>query len=141
MGEQTGLEPLGGYWAFQDLFMGWWKLTSAGADGWQVHQHRDLSTTSYDSANETVNLTIAGPLSILKASCALPSVRRLRPATTFRAADAIVRRGGFAKFRNVVKQSRAAPKGHFFVLEGIGNKYARCGQQHLHVVKSLGWPS
>jgi hypothetical protein len=141
MGEATGLEPLGGYWAFQDLFMGRWKLTRDGAHGWQVHQHRDLSTTSYDSANETVNLSIAGPLSVLKASCALPSVRMLRRATTFRAADAIVRRGGFAKFRNVVKQSRAAPKGHFFVLEGIGNKYAGCGQRHLHVVKSLGWPS
>jgi hypothetical protein len=141
MGEATGVEPLGGYWAFQDLFSGQWKLTRDGANGWQVHQHRDLSTTSYDSANETVNLSITGPLTTLKASCALPSVRMLRRATSFRAADAIVRRGGFAKPRNVEKQSRAAPKGHFFILEGVGNKYAGCGQRHLHVVKSLGWPS
>ncbi len=140
MGEATGDEPLGGYWAYQDIFMGRWKLKLASGGAWVIHQHRVLSSTSYDSADETIDLAISGSLTTLKADCALPSVRRLHPANSFSAADAIVVRGGFTHLRHLEKFSRAAPKGHFFVLEGVGNKYAACGQ-HVHVVKSLGWPS
>lgn len=70
----------------------------------------------------------------------LPSVRRLRPLTSFRQADALTTKAGFSKFVHQSKPSRAAPKGHFFITEGIGNKYAECGQHHLHIVRSLGWP-
>jgi hypothetical protein len=100
MGEQTGLEPLGGYWAYQDTFMGKWKLKLTAGGAWVIHQHRALSTTSHDSADETVDLAITGSLTKLKADCALPTVRRLHPATSFAAADAIVVRGGFSHLRN-----------------------------------------
>lgn len=141
MGRSTDGEPITSYWANQDVYSGHWKLAAGQHGGWVVSQHRVLSKTSYDKANETVRLRITGNLRGLHADCVLPTAHRLHPATSYAQADRIAETGGFTDLRHVAKASRAAPKGHFFVLEAIGQRSLPCGERRLHLVKSLGWPS
>jgi hypothetical protein len=132
--------PLSSWWPLNEGRVHEWKMLRNAAGDWVVNADKHFGTQSYDQASETVHLTLHGSLPSLRANCVLPSVRRLRPLTSFRQADALTTKAGFSRFVHQSKPSRAAPRGHFFITEGIGNKYAECGQHHLHIVRSLGWP-
>jgi hypothetical protein len=138
MGE--GGAPISSWWPLGEGRGYAWKLVRDHAGDWVVNATKTYGDEPYDQATETVHLNLTGSLPSLRAQCALPSVRKLRPLTSFRRADAMVAKAGFDHVVHQSKPSRAAPKGHFFITEGIGNTYAECGQRHLHIVRSLGWP-
>jgi hypothetical protein len=138
MGERPA--PLSSWWPLNEGRVQEWKMTRNAAGDWVVNTSKLFGSQAYEQATETIHLTLHGSLPSLRADCALPSVRRLHPLTSFRQADKLTAKAGFSRFVHQSKPSRAAPKGHFFITEGIGNKYAECGQHHLHIVRSLGWP-
>jgi hypothetical protein len=88
-----------------------------------------------------VHLTITGSPTSLNADCTIPTVRRLHPYTRASGARALLRRAGFPTVTLTrPRYSKAAPRGHFFVREGIGNTLDRCGATGLHLTRSKGWP-
>lgn len=138
MGE--GRAPRSSWWPLNEGSSFRWRLVRDAAGDWVVNATKVFGAQTYDRASETMHLTLHGSLPSLRAGCALPSVKRLHPLASFHRADMMATRAGLRHFIHQSKASRAAPKGHFFISEGIGNTYAECGQTHLHIVRSLGWP-
>jgi hypothetical protein len=118
-----------------------WPLVQRADGSWHAG---GTSSAANDGATDhaTLDLTLRGTPRSLGATCHMPTVRDLRAVRTFAAARAVMARAGFARVKVGSRASRAAPRGRFFVLEGVGNGNAiDCGAGGLHLLRSLGWPA
>jgi hypothetical protein len=116
-----------------------WPLRHAANGAWVMGGSRTI-TDDVQPVTVQANVAFTGSGVALHARCTMPTARDLAGARTLTQARRIMARAGYPASIATARRTRAVRRGHYFVLEGVGNTNPiACGYRRLHLVRSLGW--